>query len=120
MKKLVFCLVFVLLFPLCVGCSETVEVPLSGAYYAECDSEPHMTPYLWLDTEECTYQLGGGSVISFAYTGEYVSNGATLTAAYADMDEFRFTILDEKTLVLQTPVFSLPSGTKFVYSEDFQ
>lgn len=126
MKKLAACLIFILF--LFGGCSENTEpmsenaAPVSGFYFAESDSETIMVSYLRLDTQARTYQLGGSPAMSFAYQGEYLLDGTTLTAAekYSDIDELRFSIVDEKTLILQTSVFSLPAGTKFVYSEDLQ
>lgn len=122
MKKnlcIMICFVFMIS---CVGCnSNSGSVALiSGSFYAHGDYEEMMTPYLDLNTEERTFIMGPGALVSYAEYGTYrVRDGKII--ATSQNTSFVFEIKNSKTLVLidngDNDYFKIPPETVFLYSE---
>lgn len=125
MKRIVCC--FVCLIPLItvIGCNtdnNTVSLS-SGSYYAVGKYDEMFTPYLWLNTDESTFQFGAGSIVSYAEYGTYkMENGIVI--AVSQTTSFQFDIKDKNTLVLidngDNDYFKIPIGTQFVFCENLK
>lgn len=125
MKRMICITICLIILSACVGCSSNGDrVTLtSGNYYADGDYEEMMTPYLWLDTEEHTFSMGAGSVISYAENGTYQVEDGKIVAT-SQSTTFVFEIKNSKTLILidngDNDYFKIPLGTEFVYSTELK
>lgn len=123
MKRIICCLMCVLILPSFAGCNSDTTSVLSGNYYAVGDYEEMLTPYLWLDTNENKFSLGPGSVVSYAENGTYEIVGGKIIAT-SQSATFEFEIKDVDTLVLidngDNEFFKIPINTQFVFSKDLK
>ena len=125
MRKILCITICLIVLFTCVGCSSNSDnVTLtSGNYYAVGDYEKMMTPYLWLDTENHTFSMGEGSVISYAENGTYQVEDGKIFAT-SQSTTFVFEIKDKDTLVLtnngNNEYFKIPINTEFVFSKDLK
>ena len=123
MKRIIYCLIFLLTLFSFVGCGSDTTPILSGSYYAVGDYEKMLTPYLWLDTNENKFSLGAGSVVSYAENGSHkILDGKII--ATSQSTTFEFEIKDKNTLILidngDKDFFKIPISTQFVYSEELK
>ena len=123
MKRVICCLIFLLMLLSFVGCnSDTIPV-LSGNYYAVGDYEEMLTPYLRLDVNENKFSLCPGTIVSYAENGTYKILNDKIIAT-SQSATFEFEIKDKNTLILidngDNDSFEIPINTQFVYSEDLK
>lgn len=125
MKRLTLFISCLLFLFACAGCHSNNydEVLNSGNYYIVGDYEEHLTPYLWLNTEDNTFYLGPGSIVSYAENGSFdVKDGKVI--AISQSTTFVFEIKDSKTLILidngDNEFFKLPENAEFVFCEDIR
>lgn len=122
MLCIVVCLITVLF---CVGCNSNNDSTdlMSGNYYVQGDYEEMLTPYLWLNTEDYTFSMSRGSILSYADNGTYkVSEGKII--ATSQSTTFVFEIKNSKTLILtyngDDGYFKIPLQSEFVYSNELK
>ena len=123
MKRMICCLICLLILFSFAGCNSDTSHVRSGSYYAVGDYEEMLTPYLWIDTDKNEFALGAGSIISYAEHGTYeIADGKVI--ATSQSTTFEFEIKDNNTLVLidngDNEYFKIPINTQFVYSEDLR
>ncbi|MEE1198414.1 MAG: hypothetical protein U0K54_04630 [Acutalibacteraceae bacterium] len=123
MKRMICCLICLLILFSFAGCNSDTSHVCSGSYYAVGDYEEMLTPYLWIDTDKNEFALGAGSIISYAEYGTYeIADGKVI--ATSQSTTFEFEIKDNNTLVLidngDNEYFKIPINTQFVYSEDLR
>ena len=125
MRKILCITICLIVLFTCVGCSSNSDnVTLTfGNYYAVGDYEKMMTPYLWLDTENHTFSMGAGSVISYAENGTYQVEDGKIFAT-SQSTTFVFEIKNSKTLILidngDNDYFKIPLKTEFIYSTELK
>ncbi|MBR3809581.1 MAG: hypothetical protein IKK46_04675 [Clostridia bacterium] len=123
MKRILCCLICLLMLFSFVGCNSDTTPVLSGNYYAVGDYQEMLTPYLWLDISENKFSLGAGSVVSYAENGSYKILDSKIIAT-SQSTTFEFEIKDKNTLVLvdngDNDFFKIPINTQFIYSEDLK
>ena len=114
------CLAFLLVIP---GCAPNrLDSALTpGNYYAVGDYEENLTPYLFLNTDDQSFILGAGSIISYAEIGSFKIKDGKLIAK-SQTTTFVFKVKNPKTLILidngDNDYFKLPENTEFVLSDD--
>lgn len=123
MKRIIRCLICLLILFSLVGCNSDTNSVRSGNYYAVGDYEEMLTPYLCFDTDKNQFSLGAGSIVSYAEYGTYeIADGKVV--ATSQSTTFEFEIKDKNTLVFidngDNDYFKIPINTQFVYSEDFR
>ena len=123
MKRIIVCLLCILVILLLTSCNSDATPVLSGNYYAVGDYEEMLTPYLLLDTTDNQFAFGPGSVVSYAEHGSYkITDGKIIATSLSTT--YEFDIKDERTLVLvnngDKKFFKIPIGTQFVYSKDLK
>ena len=113
------CIAMLLAFVGC-GSGKTEGNLKSGNYYMVGDYEEYLTPYIWLDTEENTFSLGEGHILSYAEIGTFEIEGNKLIAT-SQSTTYIFEIKNESTLVLidngADKGLVLPNNSEFLYSE---
>ena len=123
MKRMLCCLLCLLMLFSFVGCNSDASPVRSGSYYAAGDYEEMLTPYLWVDTDKNEFLFGAGSIVSYAKYGTYEIAGGKIIAT-SQRTTFKFEIKDKDTLVLidngDNDYFKIPVNTQFVYSEDLK
>ena len=123
MKRIIRCLICLLILLSLVGCNSDTSLVCSGNYYAVSDYEEMLTPYLWIDIDKNEFSLGAGSIVSYAEYGTYeIADGKVI--ATSQSTTFKFKIKDKNTLVLidngDNDYFKIPVNTQFIYSEDLK
>lgn len=121
MKRIICCLICLLMLFSFVGCNSDTTPVLSGNYYAVGDYEKGLTPYVSLSLDDNTFSMGAGSLFSFAANGSFVIKEDTLVAT-TQIATFVFDITDSNTLVLvdngDNEFFQPAENSEFVYSDD--
>jgi len=132
--KRTFCIIACLLMILSLcACNADNPIPLhSGTYYAsgdygsQSDFPKLITPYLELDTENCTFRLGRGVILSHSVQGTYkIRNNKIIASSHfssCKILSYIFEIKDSETVILidckDHSKFGLPIDTEFIYSEE--
>lgn len=125
MKRILCCLVCLILLASFVGCNADNNTTSlrSGDYYAVGDYEEMLTPYLFLNADENEFALGPGTIMSYAEIGTYKEVEGKIIAT-SQSTTFQFDIKDENTLILidtgDSESFKTLLNTQFVFSEDFK
>ncbi|MBQ6706092.1 MAG: hypothetical protein IJN07_01090 [Clostridia bacterium] len=123
MKRILCCLICLVILFLFVGCNSNTTPVLSGVYYAEGDYKEGLTPYVSLSLDDNTFSMGAGSLFSFAVNGSFVIEKDTLVAT-TQSATFVFDITDSNTLVLvdngDNEFFQPAENSEFVYSENLK
>ena len=123
MKRILCCLICLVMLFLFVGCNSNTTPVLSGIYYVKGDFEEGLTPYVSLSLDDNTFSMGAGSLFSFAANGSFTIEEDTLVAT-TQIATFVFNITDSNTLVLvdngDNEYFQLAENSKFVYSDDLK
>ena len=123
MKRILCCLICLLMLFSFVGCNSDTTPVLSGNYYVKGDFEEGLTPYVSLSLDDNTFSMGAGSLVSFAANGSFTIEENTLVAT-TQIATFVFNIADSNTLVLVdnggNDFFKIPINTQFIYSEDLK
>ncbi|MBQ2675978.1 MAG: hypothetical protein IJF54_01065 [Clostridia bacterium] len=123
MKRILCCLICLVMLFLFVGCNSNTTPVLSGIYYVKGDFEEGLTPYVSLSLDDNTFSMGAGSLVSFAANGSFTIEEDTLVAT-TQIATFVFNITDSNTLVLvdngDNEYFQLAENSEFVYSNDLK
>ena len=123
MKRILCCLICLVMLFLFVGCNSNTTPVLSGIYYVKGDFEEGLTPYVSLSLDDNTVSMGAGSLVSFAANGSFTIEEDTLVAT-TQIATFVFSITDTNTLVLvdngDNQYFQLAENSEFVYSDDLK
>ena len=123
MKRMICCLICLLILFSFAGCNTDTTPVRSGNYYAVGDYEEMLTPYLWIDTDKKEFSLGAGSIVSYAEYGTYEIEDDKIIAT-SQSTTFEFEIIDKNTLAMidngDNGYFKIPINTQFVYSEDLK
>lgn len=123
MKRILCCLICLVMLFLFVGCNSNTTPVLSGIYYVKGDFEEGLTPYVSLSLDDNTFSMGAGSLVSFVANGSFTIEEDTLVAT-TQIATFVFNITDSNTLVLvdngDNEYFQLAENSEFVYSNDLK
>lgn len=123
MKRILCCLICLVMFFFFTGCNSNTASVLSGFYYAKGDFEEGSTPYVFILLDDNTFSMGVGRLTSFAAYGSFTIEEDTLVAA-TQIGTFVFKITDSNTLVLvdngYNEYFQLAENSEFIYSNDLK
>jgi len=124
MKRIVIVFLAMIIVIGLMSCQNTKSDPCdlpSGTYYMVGEFEKFMTPYLNLNFDDHTFEMGAGDLVSYAEIGSFVVKDNKITAT-SQSTVFVFEITDRNTLMLvdngDNEHFKMPENSEYVFDKE--